>query len=408
MKKVALSLAGVLAAVAFAPEASAIPSFARQTGMACSSCHFQHFPVLNGFGRAFKTAGFTMMGAQEKVEGEHLSIPGVLNASVLVKAQYVKTNDKSAGNPDGMDTSTGQIRLPDELSLFLGGRVADADTIKVGFMMENNLAAPGSALIAGFRLPIVLDMDAVKISAIPFTTDSLGVGYGFELAATGMNRGVRWAEHRKDALASQYVGLDGAAAGLALVVANDMGYINFSRWTKGLGFMSDKNPDVPYSATGMAAKANYLRVAATPTIADWSMHIAVGMISGTDEKATNAGLAAKTKLKATAFDVQAQGAVAGMETSLYLTNASNGDTNAVKATTIGGEVTVIPHAVHLGAAYRAGKTAASLSDNAVLMTATYDLAQNVAGVVNYSIYSGDVNKAPGATNKLTLMLESAW
>ena len=72
----------------FAPEASAVPVFARQTGMACSACHFQHFPLLNGFGRAFKSAGFTMMGAQEKVEGEHLSIPAMLNFGVLTTTGY--------------------------------------------------------------------------------------------------------------------------------------------------------------------------------------------------------------------------------------------------------------------------------------------------------------------------------
>ena len=69
MKKTALYLAGVLSAAVFVPEASAIPSFARQTGMACFGCHAQHFPVLHSFGRAFKSSGYTLMGAQAKVEG---------------------------------------------------------------------------------------------------------------------------------------------------------------------------------------------------------------------------------------------------------------------------------------------------------------------------------------------------
>ena len=78
MKKILLSMAGVLAATAFAPEASAVPAFARQTGMACSACHYQHFPLLNGFGRAFKASGFTLMGAQGRIEGDNnLSIPEV-------------------------------------------------------------------------------------------------------------------------------------------------------------------------------------------------------------------------------------------------------------------------------------------------------------------------------------------
>ena len=67
MKKVALSLAGVLAAAAFAPEASALPVFARQTGAACSACHFQHFPLLNAFGRSFKSSGYTQI-SQAQVE----------------------------------------------------------------------------------------------------------------------------------------------------------------------------------------------------------------------------------------------------------------------------------------------------------------------------------------------------
>src|SRR3990172_1729051 len=95
MKKIVLSLAGVLAATAFAPEAAAIPAYARQVGMACTACHAQHFPVLNSFGRAFKAGGYTMMGAQGKVEGEHLSIPDTLNMSMIVKLRYLDNNTAS-------------------------------------------------------------------------------------------------------------------------------------------------------------------------------------------------------------------------------------------------------------------------------------------------------------------------
>src|SRR5665647_3614362 len=92
MKKIILFLAGIMAAVTFASEVSALPLFARQTGMACSACHFQHYPMLNGFGRAFKSAGYTMMGAQGKVEGDSLAIPNTLNMAVLATAGYEKTN----------------------------------------------------------------------------------------------------------------------------------------------------------------------------------------------------------------------------------------------------------------------------------------------------------------------------
>src|SRR3989338_3081437 len=106
MKKIVLSLAGVLAATAFAPEAAAIPAFARQTGMACTACHQQHFPILNSFGRAFKAGGYTMMGAQGKVEGDHLSIPDTLNLSMLIKVRYQDQGGANNAIADGTGIGT--------------------------------------------------------------------------------------------------------------------------------------------------------------------------------------------------------------------------------------------------------------------------------------------------------------
>ena len=42
-----------------AKDTFAIPSFARQMNMPCSSCH-TIFPELNSFGRAFKLNGYTL------------------------------------------------------------------------------------------------------------------------------------------------------------------------------------------------------------------------------------------------------------------------------------------------------------------------------------------------------------
>src|ERR1035437_6057838 len=99
MNKIIFFLASVIAAVTFASEASALPVFARQTGMECAACHFQHFPMLTAFGRAFKSGAFSMVGAQGQVEGDNLSIPVVLNAAVLTTAGYVKTNATGALAP---------------------------------------------------------------------------------------------------------------------------------------------------------------------------------------------------------------------------------------------------------------------------------------------------------------------
>jgi hypothetical protein len=114
--------------------ASALPLFARQTGMECAACHFQHFPMLNSFGRAFKSSAFTIMGTQGKVEGDNLSIPNTLNMAVLTTAGYTKNNsDNAAANPALAGTGArtpgdGSVYVPGtngEFSLFVGGRVSE-------------------------------------------------------------------------------------------------------------------------------------------------------------------------------------------------------------------------------------------------------------------------------------------
>ena len=393
MKKVALSLAGVLAAAAFAPEASAIPAFARQTGMACSACHAQHFPILNGFGRAFKAAGFTMMGAQEKVEGEHLSLPANMNFGQLLKVRFQKTNGATNGEAKGRTTNSGQWQFPDEYALFVGGRMADNGSVKVGVMAENALGGTAAGIVAGLRTPIVVEMDAAKLSVIPFTTDSLGAFYGYTESSNGINRAIRWAEHRKEISAYQYVGLgNGAATGLAFVAHTDMGYVNYTRY----------NPE--FASQG-AHTATAIELALTPTIADFATVLTLDIMSG---KANVGTTGTQADYKGTGFTAQGHGEVAGMETGLYMTYAKGDAAGAFgdkSATTFGADFTVIPHTLSLGAAIRSASSA-GVSDNATTFTAVYDLAQNIAIVGNYTKYS----KVQGANGDqlFTGMLEAAW
>jgi hypothetical protein len=446
MKKIVLSLAGVLAATAFAPEASAIPAFARQTGLACSSCHFQHYPVLSTTGQEFKVGAYTQLSAKGKFKGEDLSIPDTLNAAILLKARYQKSNGADpAGTTSGISTNTGQWQIPDELSLFFGGRIGDNGMVKMGFMNENNmLGGPVGGIVAGLKVPVAIALDPVTIQVIPYGTDALGMAYGFEQSSTGMTRGIRWAENRSDISAAQYTGIgSGTASGIAFVVSNDMGYINISKWSPSFFYAA--------GATGTEMKSTWIRVAATPTIADWAMHIGVGQASGASY---DDGAAAKMETKGTVVDFQAQGAVAEMETSFYAqyatvaagANRAAGTTSlwggsrvtAKKAVTLGADFSVIPHTLHVGAAYRianTGVTAAQQTagagdkDNSLTITAVYDLFQNVALHINHSMRSGSSYETTGtnaaAINPLgsvntagdinstgktltTFMLEAAW
>jgi hypothetical protein len=426
MKKIVLSLASVLAATAFAPEASALPAFARQTGQACNACHFQHFPVLNATGQEFKAGGFTQMSAKGKIKGEGISIPDQLNAAVLLKAKYTKTSGTdAAGTVSGTSTNGGQWALPDEFSLFFGGRIGESSLLKMGFLMENALAGPAvkgsTGIIGGVKVPIVITaLDSVSFLVVPFVTDSLGMAYGYDQSSGGIVRGIRWSEHHAETYAGRFTGLaTGAASGLTYVVKSDIGYINLTRWA----------PHYTLSGTtGVQLRSNWLRIAATPTFADWAMHIGLGIANGSNYCnvfGTAAVAADKCDTKGNVFDVQAQGVVAEMETSLYFatsktpkspvggtSNYFNASTaNDLKATTIGAEVSVIPHTLHLGAAYRKGKQSdvAASKDDAITVQAIYDLFQNAGLHAVYSKYSGPAYDLPNASNsKLTLMLESAW
>jgi hypothetical protein len=54
------------APLGFAPPAQALPSFARQTGQPCGTCHTD-FPALTPYGRRFKLLGYTVQGNRVKM-----------------------------------------------------------------------------------------------------------------------------------------------------------------------------------------------------------------------------------------------------------------------------------------------------------------------------------------------------
>lgn len=432
MKKIVLSLTGVLAATVFAPEASALPAFARQTGMACNACHAQHFPVLNSFGRSFKASGYSLMGAQGKIEGEHLSIPDTLNAAVLLKYRYQKDNTAAtpgAGTTTATGNADGMWQMGDEFSIFFGGRVAESEKLKIGFLMENNVANVGGSgnLVAGLRLPIVFDAGDVSISAIPFTTDSLGVQYSFELSSGGVMRANRWSEHRRETSAVQY-NADrggattygaGAASGHAFVVHNDLFFVNYALWSSSFA---------PGANGGAIASTKYgqryIRAAVTPTFGGFDFVAGVGKENGSSfgNMAT-----AEVEAKQTFIDVQAQGEIAGMESGFYFQNANapvcgaailsgncvhNTGAYTRKATTLGAELGVIPHALSLGLSYRKadnGGTRGAEGDNAINLSAVYELFQNVGMHADFAKYSGSAHTGVNAlTYQYTMMLEAAW
>lgn len=118
----AVAAAAVACILVASGGASAVPSFARQTKMACNACHVQ-FPVLNEFGREFKLTGYTLIDRptiKEKDDSgrEILDLPLPQLLSVMFETDFTNT-DK--GEP-GLENNN--VEFPDQASLFLAGRLA--------------------------------------------------------------------------------------------------------------------------------------------------------------------------------------------------------------------------------------------------------------------------------------------
>lgn len=102
------------------PTARAVPSFSRQTGFPCSSCHTSP-PELTPLGRAFKLGGYTLAGtAINKVEKTGQQKSGLSLLQVLPLSVFFDTSFTSLNKPIH-DTQNGSFEFPQDVSLFLAG-----------------------------------------------------------------------------------------------------------------------------------------------------------------------------------------------------------------------------------------------------------------------------------------------
>ena len=122
-----VALAGAL--LGSAP-ALAVPSYARQTSMACSACHTV-FPELTPFGREFKLNGYVLDNIRQ-VKGisldnrETLGLNSTPPISLMLEVSYAR-NSKAL--PDsaitGAQAKNGDILFPQQASFFYAGKIAD-------------------------------------------------------------------------------------------------------------------------------------------------------------------------------------------------------------------------------------------------------------------------------------------
>jgi hypothetical protein len=100
-----------------------VPAYSRQTGLACSACHYQ-FPQLTPFGRTFKLNGYTLTALQTigqpgdsagKESLKLLPIPGI---ATMMVSSFTQTNRTLPG------TQNGTTSIPEQFSLFAAGAIS--------------------------------------------------------------------------------------------------------------------------------------------------------------------------------------------------------------------------------------------------------------------------------------------
>jgi len=128
MKKVAvffLVVIPITALLFFAavnpPQVSAVPSYARQTGLACSGCHYAP-PELNPAGRRFKLLGYVDRGDDTKTikadggkKRAAIDLLSSLPLSVMFETSYTSTKSPIPTSQNG------NFEFPQDISLFLSG-----------------------------------------------------------------------------------------------------------------------------------------------------------------------------------------------------------------------------------------------------------------------------------------------
>ncbi len=98
-----------------------IPSFSRQTGLACNVCHTA-FPMLTAFGRQFKLNAYTLTGLQTIGPTETTPSPLKINlippVSTMLQTSFTQTSKAQPG------TQNGNVEFPQELSVFFGEAIS--------------------------------------------------------------------------------------------------------------------------------------------------------------------------------------------------------------------------------------------------------------------------------------------
>ncbi|HEV2387407.1 MAG TPA: hypothetical protein VGS20_09145 [Candidatus Acidoferrales bacterium] len=123
LEKLAAFTAVFAGAMMMAPLARAVPSYSRQTGFPCKSCHTTP-PELTPLGRVFKLNGYTIAGAK-KIESKRSAREAGLGLLEWLPLSALFDTSFSSTRKPQPTTQNGNFEFPQAVSLFLSGAWSD-------------------------------------------------------------------------------------------------------------------------------------------------------------------------------------------------------------------------------------------------------------------------------------------
>ncbi len=370
----------------------AVPSFARQMNTSCNTCHSPHsFPSLNSYGRFFKASGYTQIRQPTIKEADFLSIPKVLNLSIVTKLKVTGESRKV----DRDEVFERRIQFPDRWALFSGGRISK----NVGYIVE------GATDAFTLRIPFVVGTKKNYFGIVPYTTYTLGAPAVFEVMNTGAVSNLVILETSEVISAQQYIGTGTPATGIGFYYYSNLFYITGALWAPFYGR--------EITTLDIKELSNYGRVAFTPNIAGWDIGVGLQYWGGKTVVRNNTGetITVNSPLgsinidpgteeslftRALALDFQAMGYIRNIPLGVFLTYGQSPlsktgeptnifNTNPqLEKTVIAGlvELGVIPDIINVSLGYRKARNEGR-DDNAYIFGAKYHLHRNVQFQVNY-------------------------
>ncbi len=305
MKKTIFSAAAfavvAVSAIAAAPTTSeAVPAFARQTGAACLSCHFQAFPALTSFGAAFKRGAFTDVGEEALLEDDGLSLPVVLNMSINSRVRFIKQQTTTTTALGTTSATLNLSQLPDETPIFIGGRVGT----NTGAFMEYTGGVAG-----GWQMMNSMDMGDYKIGLNMFN-GGFGWTWGLETSSVFAQHG---GLHQGKNISAENLVMANANGnqGVTAFIGNELFTVSGVLTTEGGGGLNGANV--------LTTLLPGLRVWFTPEVADWNLGMGFGILKGSKAVASTGTGVANTLVKANNvfFDFQAMGEVGDTSVGVF-------------------------------------------------------------------------------------------